>query len=252
MAVRVFAVVAFIATIVVNALANILPFNGQTTGEVSDSIPIYFVPAAYVFTIWTLIYLLLFGFVIYLFTEQGRKKEKIQRVIWLFIGTSIANSIWMFLWHYEYIATSVLCMLLILALLIAIYFQLCSKKRALKIDIEYMLLHLPFSVYLGWICVATIANVSAMLYVYEWSGWGIEPQTWAAIMIAVASLIGIGLILRCRDVVISLVLIWAIIGILAKQYDIAVIRYTALSVIILLFLFIGFHVLRDHNRTSTK
>lgn len=45
-----------IATIVVNGLANALPLNGVTSGEVSNRFGVYFVPAGYVFSVWGLIY----------------------------------------------------------------------------------------------------------------------------------------------------------------------------------------------------
>jgi len=44
-------VVAALMTIAINGLANALPLNGQTTGEISDRFRVYFVPAGYVFSI---------------------------------------------------------------------------------------------------------------------------------------------------------------------------------------------------------
>jgi len=83
--------------------------------------------------------------------------------------------------------------------------------------LEKWLVRLPFSIYLGWISVATIANVSQNLFLYNWNGWGIGGQVWAVIMLAVASLLGILKIWQEKDIPYVLVLIWAFVGITISQ-----------------------------------
>jgi hypothetical protein len=165
----------FLGTVVVNGLANALPLNNKTTGELSDLYPNLFVPAGLTFAIWGLIYVLLAIFVIYQLIPSVRrdaqKVDFVQRIGLLFFISSIANIGWIFAWHYEIVPLSLVLMLILLGYLIAIYLRLnIGKSEATKS--EKYLVHLPFSVYLGWITIATIANVTALLVDINWNTWG--------------------------------------------------------------------------------
>ena len=90
---------ATVATITINGLANALPLNGQTTGEISDRFDVYFVPAGYVFSIWGLIYLALSAFAVYQALPAQRENPHLRRIGYLFALSCVANSAWIFLWH---------------------------------------------------------------------------------------------------------------------------------------------------------
>lgn len=199
-------VISVIAMFVVNILANILPINGMTTGALSDAIPTYFTPAGYVFSIWGLIYLGIVAYVISMFTNFTDEDRKIYP--WV-IFSSLANTAWIFLWHYQLVYVSVIAMVIILASLIAISLILNKSK---KVSIFKTL---PFNIYLGWISVASIANIAAALYLANWNGFGISPEVWSAIMILVATGLAIYSIFR-KTYPYSLVILWALIGILVK------------------------------------
>jgi hypothetical protein len=213
----------------INALANILPLNGLNTGEISDRFLIYFVPAGYVFSIWGLIYL---GLIIYSVFQalpaqaQNPVLKKIAPYYW--VG-SLANSIWIFLWHYEVFSLTIFAMIAILVTLLLINRALSDAEDSLKWFVK-----LPFSVYLGWISVATIANISQYLYFYSWDGWGIAPEIWAVIMLAVASILGILMAWRENDTPYALVLVWAFIGITVSQAGSAAVVTSAWAGVILL------------------
>lgn len=199
-------VISVIAMFVVNILANVLPINGMTTGALSDAIPTYFTPAGYVFSIWGLIYLGIVAYVISMFTNFTDEDRKIYP--WVILS-SLANTAWIFLWHYKLIYVSVIAMVILLASLIAISLTLNKSK---KVSIFKTL---PFNIYLGWISVATIANISAALYAANWNGFGISPEVWSAIMIIVATGLAVYSIFKKRYTY-SLVILWAVIGILVK------------------------------------
>ena len=209
-------VVALILTIGVNILSNALPFNGRTAQQVSDSFDVYFVPAGYVFSIWGLIYLGLIAYAIYQVLPAQRENPRLRQIGWWFVLSSAANSVWLLLWHYGYNVLSVVAMLTILSSLIMIYLSRGADWEGVP-PLERWLVHLTFSIYLGWISVATIANITGTLYSVNWGGFGIAPETWTVIMLAVAAaLAGLMAYFR-RDVAFLLVLVWAFIGIAAKQ-----------------------------------
>lgn len=209
-------VIAFLAMIVVNGLATALPLNGQNTGEISDRFRVFFVPAGYVFSIWGLIYLALLGFTVYQAMPSQRENPRLRRIGYLFALSSLANLGWIFLWHYNLFPLTLVVMLGLLACLIAIYLRL-DIVRAPVSTAERWLINVPFSIYLGWITVATIANATDLLYYLGWNGFGIDPQVWAIAMLAAGVVIAAWIARARRDIAYLLVLVWAFAGIGVKQ-----------------------------------
>jgi len=213
---QVVVIVAVVVTIVVNTLANVLPLNGQTTGEISDRFDIYFVPAGYVFSIWGLIYLGLAAFAVFQALPSQRENPRLRRTGYLFVLSCIANSAWIFFWHYELFPLTVVAMLVLLVTLIAIYLMLGTGRTSAP-PLERWLVRVPFSLYLGWITVATIANVTQFLAYIGWHGWGLSEEFWAVVMFAVATVVAGAVSLMRRDIAYMLVIIWAFIGIALKH-----------------------------------
>ena len=208
--------VTVLIALTVNILASALPLNGQNTGEISDRFQVYFVPAGYVFAIWGIIYLGWIAFTIYQFQAQQKESPRLRRLGYLFALSNIANAAWLFCWHYNQFGLSVLVMLTLLGLLITSYLRL-DVNRSSFTRAERWSVDIPFSIYLGWITVATVANVTDWLYLVHWNGFGIHAQTWAVIMIAVASLLGLLMALTRKDAAYLLVLVWSFVGIAVKQ-----------------------------------
>lgn len=200
----------------VNVLASTLPLNGQNTGEISDRFPVYFVPAGYVFAIWSLIFIGWIAFAIYQFQPSQKESPRLRRLGYLFALSGLANAGWLFCWHYNHFGLSVLVMLLLLGLLIASYLRLDVNRFPVS-AVERWSVDIPFGVYLGWITVATVANITAWLYLIEWNGFGIADPAWAVIMIVVASMLGVAMAITRRDAAYLSVLVWAFVGIAVKQ-----------------------------------
>lgn len=224
--------IAFLFTVIVNGLANALPLNNQTTGEISDSFQVFFVPAGYVFSIWGLIYLALAAFVIYQLLPAQRQNSALRSIGYWFVISCLANGVWIFFWHYGYFALTLVAMLVLLISLIQIYLRLNIGKSRVSAA-ERFLVHVPFSIYLGWVTVATIANVTSLLDYLGWAGWGIAPEMWAVIMLVVATLVSLAMAWLRADVAYLLVIIWALVGIAIKQADSALVANTAWVVAVL-------------------
>jgi hypothetical protein len=212
---KIMAGAAYLIMIAVNSLANILPINNRTTGEVSDSYPNLFAPAALTFSIWGLIYLLLAGYTVYQFTKSGQdKKSLFDKINPLFIATSLANVFWILAWHYDFIGLSVILMAALLVPLIKIADILRREKFSRR---ETLFIMAPFSVYFGWITVAAIANIAVFWVSIGWSGFGIADFIWTGIILLVGALIGTWRMRHDGNIAYGLVLIWAYSGILFKH-----------------------------------
>lgn len=208
--------ISYIVMVAMNALANILPFNGMTTGAISDSYPNLFAPAGFTFAIWGVIYLMLGAFVIFGFRgfDHGSIRLVYKRISMAFIFSSLVNALWIICWHYRLIPLSMVLMILILLSLIYIFFQLKGLRLSQN---ETRFVRIPFGVYFGWITVATIANMTTMLVSLGWRGIPISEEVWTILILLIGLAIGGATALRNLDFAYGAVLIWAYIGILTKH-----------------------------------
>jgi len=205
-----------ILALTVNVLASALPLNGQNTGEISDRFQVYFVPAGYVFAIWFLIFVGWIAFAVFQFLPAQKENSRLRDLGYWFALSGVFNATWLFCWHYNLVGLSVLVMLTLLGTLIMSYLKLDVGRAAVSVG-EKWAVDVPLSVYLGWISVATIANITPWLYSINWNGFGITPQVWAVIMLIVASLIGVMMALSRKDSGYLFVFVWAFAGIAVKQ-----------------------------------
>jgi len=211
------AAISYVAMIVTNGLANGLPLNNRTTGEISEAYPNLFTPAGVTFSIWGLIYLLLAVYVILQFIPLGKKLirgEIFTKLNPYFIITSVLNISWIFAWHYDFIFLSLIIMLALLVSLIKIADILRASKFS---DVEKIAVRLPYSIYFGWITVATIANVSVLLVSLNWQGFGLSDELWLVVVLLISAGIGVWRMKQDNNIPYSMVFIWAYLGILIKH-----------------------------------
>ena len=208
-------VIVILATITIKVLANALPLNGQNTGQISDRFQVYFVPAGYVFAIWGLIYIGLLAYAVFQALPSQKDNPRLQATGWWVVLGGLANSMWIFLWHYEQFVGTLGAMLILLATLIITYLNLGTGKTKVS-SAETWAVRVPFSIYLGWISVATIANVSDVLDFLKWNQFGISDGTWMIAILAVVVVLAALMNFIRRDIAYTAVLLWALAGIGVK------------------------------------
>jgi hypothetical protein len=219
--------------IAVNALANILPINGLNTGQISGFYPNYFVPAGFTFSIWGIIYVMLIGFVVFTmaiaFGAGDAASEKIMQAIsFNFQITCLLNAGWILAWHYLQLGFSLVIMVGLLIFLCKIFLRIQKIERPSRASYIFWLQQ-PFVVYLAWISVATIANVTALLVGIGWQGGFLSPAVWSTSMIIIGFALGNYFILRYKQYGYAFVLSWAFFGIYSSQVNASeMVGYTAL------------------------
>jgi hypothetical protein len=218
----------FALMIVMNYLANALPLNNKSTGELSDSLPNLFVPTGLTFSIWGVIYLLLLVYCVIQFT--GSNQEVISEVSLLFGISCLLNSLWIVTWHYQKLPLSLLVMIGLLITLIMVNTYIAGIPPGI--------IKAAFGIYLGWICIATIANVTALLVNFSFTLPVISEEAWTIVMIAAGMLITGWALYYLRNPFIGLPVIWAFIGIAIKRQtdhrSIFIAAIAALSLVALL------------------
>jgi hypothetical protein len=242
-------ILALVATIVVNYLSNTGIFNGNTMSSVSAKYHNLFTPAGYAFSIWGLIYLALIGFVIYQSKGIFKTKEVpkvVDKIGWMFVLSCLANCLWIIAWLYDYTGLSVLIMVLLLIALICIVFRTRMELDLLplkKIAVECW----PFAIYLGWICVALIANVAAYLTKIQWDGLGMGEVWWTIVMIVVATGINIMLIWKRNLRESAGVGAWGLAAVAIENWN-EVQGYLALLAVVVILISSGIHAYRNNGK----
>jgi hypothetical protein len=238
---------AYVVTLMVNGLAVALPLNGNSTAELSDRFPVLVTPANYVFSIWTLIYLLLGAFTIYQSLPRMRDDRDLRSIGYLPAASGALNTLWLICWHFELFALTVPIMLGLLGTLIIIHIRLRGARASE--GATRWLVGLPFSVYLGWITVATIANISQALYWAGFSGGPLGQEAWALIVLVIGVLITGLMLSREADWAYALVVAWAYVGIAAKQTAAAAVWASLIGAMVVVAL-IAYVLLRPRIGTA--
>jgi len=216
---RIAPLLAIISVIAVNAAANIVPINGVTTGQVSALYPTGFTPAGWVFRIWSVIYLGLIAFGIAALAGSPGVRARAGAVSRLFTVNAVANIAWVFAWHYQYITVSFGLMLVILATLVVITVRLRSRP-AHGIG-EFLLINAPFSLYLGWITTATLANLGNLFFALDVYPFALSMDQWALVTVVGATAVYVWVTTVRRDVIFGLVFVWAAAGIALRPVGIS-------------------------------
>lgn len=213
--------VGLAAVVLINWLANWVPFNDQTTGDIADRAAVPFQPAGWAFSIWGLIYLLLFVFVVYGFLPAGRNNPRVQAVGPFFLVANLANIAWLFFWHWEQFGAALITMAVLLAALIGIYAVVRRRgKNGPEVGVaERLVVWTPFSVYAGWISVAILANVQVWMRYGGWDGGPFGLRGWSVIFLLASVLVAAGVGFFFHDAVYTLVFVWGFLGIAQEQWD---------------------------------
>jgi len=241
-------VVTILITLIVNGLANALPLNGLNTGQISDRFHVYFVPAGYVFSIWGLIYIGLIAFAIFQATPSQRENPRLKAAGWWISLSGLVNSAWIFLWHYLHFSLTVLAMVILLLTLIITYNRLEIGYKQIS-RAELWCAQIPFSIYLGWISVATVANITDLLDFLQWDGFGLSDETWMVILLVVVFIIVALVNFYKLDLAYTMVVLWALAGISVKHASIPVVVIPTWITfgLVGLSLLVGF-LLKNHKR----
>lgn len=243
--------VAFAIVILLNFLSNALPINGQTMPEISAKYPSLFTPAGFTFAIWGAIYLGLLVFVIWQALPAQRASDKVARLSTWFQINCLMNAVWIVVWHYDLLALSLLVMFVILATLILIYRTLIAAIDTAPFT-EHLVLYLPFSLYAGWITLATIANASVLQTSNGWDYVWLTAVQWTLLKLAVAGAIGARMVLKYRDPVFGAVVIWGAYGISVMQSATPAVSGAALTLSLLMALLVGIEFVTRFTETAKK
>lgn len=244
---------AVIGSIVINTISNLFPLNGVSVGELSNTLfaSVQIIPANYAFAIWGLVYIGLISLGIYQLQPSQRENPRLRRSGYLLAIACIFQCAWIYLFLARLFPLSNLAMLGILVPLMVMYQRLGIGQERVSRQ-ERWFIHLPISIYLGWISVAAIVNVATGLYSIKWDGWGIAPSVWTVVMMTIASVIAAVMSIQRRDTAYVLTIVWALVAIAIRQANTPLIMVTGWVLAIVLMGINIVNELRPHSKTTAN
>ena len=225
---------ATVSTLVMNYLSNALPLFGNSNRQISDSLPNAFTPAGLTFAVWGVIFVGLITFAVYQ-ALPARRGPRYDRPAWPFLLGNLLNSAWLCAFQSLNFGLSVLIMLSLLASLVWLYLTLSDMRLQ---GAERLALGVPASLYLAWITVAAVANVTAWLVSRGVTGGlaGVSAPLWSAGLLLLAAGVGAVMLATRRDLAFGLVLAWAFYGVYLARPDQGTVAVgVVLAALVLLF-----------------
>lgn len=209
---RLVALLTFLFMLVMNALATTLPLNGQSTNEISDRYDTLFAPIGFTFAIWGIIYLTL-G--VYTVVQLVADNALIREITPWFIASNLLNGVWIIAWHYELLWLAAIIIVALLLTLMKINTRTTKQRPELG---STLTIRMPFAIYFGWVTVATVANISALLVQAGLGdGFWLSAEGWTIVILVVAALIGIVTSWVNTSPAYVGVFVWAYWGILSRH-----------------------------------
>ncbi len=198
---------AIFGNIFLNYYANTHPFAGQTMWEVSAKYPTLLTPAGDAFSIWGAIFLGLAIYAVWQLLPAQKNLSLPDALAKPLTLASVATGAWVVLFAHELILPSVGVMLLILGCLMATYGR---ARRRIFAEAAPVLAGVPFSMYLGWISVASVINITIGLEQLGWRTAAGLSVTLTLLLIVLVVVLALVMSRVFRDLVFPLVVAWAL------------------------------------------
>ena len=230
---QILTVAALAMTMIVNSFGGSGQINNISVGNASDQFLTFITPPGYVFAIWGVIYVGLISYALYQGMPAQKHNSTLRKIALPVILNCVFNTVWIFVWVYGFYNVSLVMMLGVLATLVMIYMTLGIGRNPTSTAMLWRV-HIPFSIYLGWITVATVVNTTVVLMNAGWNGEPLPAPLWGAIMLVVASVVGALMAVRHGDIAYVLVFVWAFAGIIVKYTDTPIVMVTAIVMILAL------------------
>jgi len=234
-------VIATLVTIALNIFSGLI--TGKSVAAISNRFPVPVTPAGWAFSVWGIIYTGLIAFAIYQALPSQSTNPRLQRIGYWYVLSCAANVAWLFLWVNEQITLSLVAMVVLLLSLITLYLR-ADMNRTNITRVERWCVNIPFGIYMGWITVATIVNVTVVLFNLGWTGSGISPETWTMLLLVIGTVITLSVGITRVDIAYIATVVWAYSAILVKNIPMPMISITAGVMIAILLLAIVLIVVR--------
>lgn len=241
-------IAAVVLLIVMNFLSTSIPFGGKTVAEVSATFHTLITPAGYAFSIWGLIYLTLLVFAVFQL-NKGKTIRFFRLVFPYFLINVLSNVLWLVAFQHELLGLSVFIMLITLGSLIIIFSYFYRLRHALSTTHRYFF-QVPFSLYFGWISIATIVNISAFLYSLQLPVFNSSPELYSVIMLIVGAGLGLFILFAKKDYIYTSVIVWAYVAIWVQHGDVPAVMNTAKFAAIAMIAAIAIQFIADRIKVA--
>lgn len=238
--VPIISLVTFIITLVVN-YGSMLGWFGLTQEEISNQYKNFITPEPFTFSIWGVIYIL-----VLLFLIKDLRNDRVNTTTHsLFIISNVLNIAWNLLWVNDLMLWSTIAIFLFTFVLGFICLNLRESDDTLD--------ELAFSIYFGWLTVATVTNVATYLVSINWNMFGLEEHLIACLMYIITAVLAGVIIFVIKMPTYNLPIIWAFFGIVMaiEQHNGAhslmpLVIYSVIAVLVIQMIIVFFRKHEHH------
>jgi hypothetical protein len=188
--VAVSAVLAVVGAFIGSGAAGGTPVQDAAGGALASDATLI-APGGGAFSIWSLIYFGLLSYAVWQFLPAQRTDERHRRLGYLVAASLLLNAAWILSIQFDLLWLSVPVILVLLVVLV-LAFRICLAVPPKNL-LDVLATDGTVGLYLGWVCVATAANITAALVAAGFDGWGLAPEVWGVVVVAVAGLVGVAL-----------------------------------------------------------
>jgi len=235
-----------LAVLAANGAAGSGAMSGESIGVIANRFRSDFLPANYVFGIWSVIYLWLTAFTVYQALPGAGPRAAVERLGGWWLLTSVLNIAWVTAFSFSRFGLAMVVMLALLVSLVIVADRVQPLADGVSAAPRWFVAY-PFALYLAWISVAIIANAFQYAHVVQWGGFGIAESTWSALMMAVATLLGTVMVATRGLWLFPLVVAWALWGIGVRFAGEPILHLTA-QVLVVVGLLAGVGAWRWYRR----
>ena len=213
------AVFALIGAFVGSGAAGGTPIQNAAGGALAADATLI-APATPAFSVWSVIYLGLIVYAVWQLLPGQSSAERHRRLGYWIAASLVLNAVWILSIQFDLLPLSVPIIVVLLAVLVQAFLQAIAYPPTSVAD--GIITDATIGLYLGWVCVATAANVTALLVASGFTGWGLAPELWSVVVVAVAAAVGIVLAVVSRGrispaLTLAWGLTWVAVGRLAGE-----------------------------------
>ncbi len=226
---------ALIGAFVGSGAAGGIPIQDAAGGALAADATLI-APAAPAFSVWSVIYIGLIAYAVWQLLPGQSSAERHRRLGYWVAASLVLNAFWILSIQFDLLPLSVPIIIVLLAVLIQMFRQTLQYRPTGSVDA--VITDGSIGLYLGWVCVATAANVTALLVASGFTGWGLAPELWSVVVLVVAGAAGVTLAILGRGriapaLTLAWGLAWVAVGRLAGEPASAITGFVAIAVAVL-------------------
>lgn len=190
-------VISSVVFMLIAAAVGVGAFGGTRVQDLQDGAldadATYLAPATQAFSIWSVIYIGLIVYAIWQALPGQRTNPRQRSMGWLIALTAVLNGLWLVVAQFSTLPLTVLGIVVLLIALGFTFRRAVVTRTPSDGFVDAVLIDGVTGLHLGWVTLATVANITAWLTRTVPESWGDSAEVWGVVVLVVVALIGLAI-----------------------------------------------------------